>query len=32
LGFVVHADGSVAAKPGPSFERIKRVARSLTGQ
>jgi undecaprenyl-diphosphatase len=29
LGFVIGADGSVRALPGPSFPRIKRVARCL---
>jgi membrane-associated phospholipid phosphatase len=29
LGFVIGADGSVRALPGPSWERIKRVARRL---
>ena len=29
LGFVIDADGSVRGLPGPSFPRIKRVARSL---
>ena len=32
LGFLVRADGAVAALPGPSWARIKRVARSLSGQ
>ncbi len=32
LGFSVRADGAVAALPGPSWARIKRVARSLSGQ
>jgi undecaprenyl-diphosphatase len=29
LGFVVGTDGEVHALPGPSFERIKKVARAL---
>ena len=29
LGFVIDADGRVRALPGPSFARIKRVARRL---
>ena len=29
LGFVIGADGSVRALPGPSIARIKRVARAL---
>jgi membrane-associated phospholipid phosphatase len=29
LGFTVRADGRVEARPGPSLERIKRVARRL---
>jgi undecaprenyl-diphosphatase len=32
LGFIVCADGRVVPMPGPSFARIKRVARSLAGQ
>jgi membrane-associated phospholipid phosphatase len=32
LGFSVCADGAVAALPGPSWARIKRVARRLAGQ
>jgi len=32
LGFSVRADGAVVALPGPSWARIKRVARSLAGQ
>jgi membrane-associated phospholipid phosphatase len=32
LGFLVRADGRVEALPGPSFQRIKRVARGLFGQ
>jgi len=32
LAFLVHADGTVAPLPGPSWSRIKRVARSLSGQ
>ena len=32
LGFLVRADGSVAPFPGPSWDRIKKVARSLVGQ
>ena len=31
LGFVIAADGGVRRLPGPSFRRIKRVARSLIG-
>jgi membrane-associated phospholipid phosphatase len=31
LGFVLGADGRVRALPGPSFARIKRVARQLLG-
>jgi undecaprenyl-diphosphatase len=31
LGFVIGRDGSVAALPGPSLRRIKKVARSLLG-
>jgi undecaprenyl-diphosphatase len=29
LAFVIHADGSISTLPGPSFARIKRVARTL---
>lgn len=32
LGFFVRADGTVAAMPGPSWTRIKRVARGRSGQ
>jgi membrane-associated phospholipid phosphatase len=32
LGFAVRADGTVAPLPGPSWHRIKKVARSLSGQ
>jgi undecaprenyl-diphosphatase len=32
LGFAIQADGAVKALPGPSWTRIKRVARSLGGQ
>ena len=32
LAFSVRKDGNVAALPGPSWARIKRVARSLSGQ
>ena len=32
LGFFVGSDGRVHTMPGPSFRRIKRVARALTGQ
>jgi undecaprenyl-diphosphatase len=32
LGFVIHADGAVETLPGPSWARLKRVARSLCGQ
>lgn len=32
LGFLVRADGAVAPFPGPSWDRIKKVARSLVGQ
>jgi undecaprenyl-diphosphatase len=32
LGFVIQDDGAVKALPGPSWTRIKRVARSLVGQ
>lgn len=30
LGFVIRADGRIEALPGPSFRRIKRVARGLS--
>jgi undecaprenyl-diphosphatase len=32
LGFAIRADGTVAPLPGPSWARLKRVARSLAGQ
>ena len=32
LGFYVGSDGAVRPMPGPSFGRIKRVARALFGQ
>jgi undecaprenyl-diphosphatase len=32
LGFLIRADGTVDPMPGPSWARIKRVARSLVGQ
>ena len=32
LGFTLRSDGSVRALPGPSWQRIKRVARRLVGQ
>jgi membrane-associated phospholipid phosphatase len=32
LGFFIRADGTVDPMPGPSWARIKRVARSLFGQ
>ena len=32
LGFYVGSDGRVHTMPGPSFRRIKRVARALVGQ
>ncbi len=32
LGFYVGSDGAVRLMPGPSFRRIKRVARALLGQ
>jgi undecaprenyl-diphosphatase len=32
LGFLIRADGSVDTMPGPSWLRIKGVARSLVGQ
>ena len=32
LAFVPGADGTVHAKPGPSWRRIKSVARSLLGR
>jgi undecaprenyl-diphosphatase len=32
LGFLVRTDGAVAPFPGPSWDRIKKVARSLVGQ
>ncbi len=32
LGFFVGSDGKVRAMPGPSFRRIKKVARALLGQ
>ena len=32
LGFYVGSDGAVHTMPGPSFHRIKRVARALLGQ
>lgn len=32
LGFVICADGSVRPLPGPSFARLRRVARKLLGQ
>jgi len=32
LGFALQADGTVRALPGPSLQRIKRVARRVAGQ
>jgi undecaprenyl-diphosphatase len=32
LAFMVRPDGSIAAMPGPSLQRIRRVARRLLGQ
>jgi len=32
LGFAIRPDGSVATMPGPSLQRIRRVARRLAGQ
>ncbi|MGH6767739.1 MAG: phosphatase PAP2 family protein [Xanthobacteraceae bacterium] len=32
LGFAVHTNGSVFAKPGPSFARLKRLARRCLGR
>ena len=32
LGFAIGTDGTIRARPGPSWQRLKRVARRLFGQ